>query len=532
MDEQNGNPRVNLLLELIRSILRDRPGLTKKEIKAEMTLRAPELSLNLSTSELNSKYLYHFKDIFRPSADSLPRWYLSDSLIPILESIQTSTSSAPKEFHVPGLRPWQQCALDAWVSNNRRGIVEAVTGSGKTMLAIAAVADQLTLGGRVAVVVPTIELQTQWKREVEKFFPEVEVALMGNGHTGSLADHKILIAILKSASTRQLGLAEGASGLLVADECHRFGSDVYQLALEEGFEARLGLSATRERSDGAHETVLEPYFGPVVYSLGYKDAIAAGCVAHIRVALIGVNLSASERDEYDVLSEQISALTGELINKFGAPAPDPYVNFIAVVSSMSKNGTMREGITANRYLSAVSKRRSLLCETGAKLDVLDLLVESIHNSNGTLIFTETITGATEAMKRLRLKGVNATVMHSKLSTSERRLVFDSFSNGTVEAIVAPRLLDEGIDVPEADFAVILASSRTQRQMIQRMGRVIRPKSDGRVARFAITYIFDTSEDPREGAHEAFLTEILEIADDSSNFTSASTAQELTTFLSP
>ena len=532
MDQQNENSQYDVILELIRSILRDRPGLTKKEIKAEMTLRAPELSLNLSTSELNSKYLYHFKDIFRPSADSLPCWHLSDLQIPILDSVQTPASSAHEEFHIPGLRPWQQSALDAWIRNNRRGIVEAVTGSGKTMLAIAAVADQLTLGGRVAVVVPTIELQTQWKRELEKFFPEIEVALMGNGHTGSLADHKILIAILKSASVRQLGLAEEASGLLVADECHRFGSDVYQLALEEGFEARLGLSATRERSDGAHETVLEPYFGPVVYSLGYKDAIAAGCVAHIRVALIGVNLSASERDEYDVLSEQISALTGELINKFGAPAPNPYMNFISVVSSMSKNGTMREGIAANRYLSAVSKRRSLLCETGAKLDVLDLLIESIHNSKGTLIFTETITGATEAMNRLRLNGVNATVMHSELSASERRNVFESFSNGTVEAIVAPRLLDEGIDVPEADFAVILASSRTQRQMIQRMGRIIRPKSDGRVARFAITYILDTSEDPALGAHEAFLGEIIDVADDSTNFTSASTVQELTTFLSP
>jgi superfamily II DNA or RNA helicase len=123
-------------------------------------------------------------------------------------------------------------------------------------------------------------------------------------------------------------------------------------------------------------------------------------------------------------------------------------------------------------------------------------------------------------------------MHSELSASERRNVFESFSNGTVEAIVAPRLLDEGIDVPEADFAVILASSRTQRQMIQRMGRIIRPKSDGRVARFAITYILDTSEDPALGAHEAFLGEIIDVADDSTNFTSASTVQELTAFLSP
>ena len=68
--------------------------------------------------------------------------------------------------------------------------------------------------------------------------------------------------------------------------------------------------------------------------------------------------------------------------------------------------------------------------------------------------------------------------------------------------------------------------------IEDMGRIIRPKSDGRVARFAITYILDTSEDPALGAHEAFLGEIIDVADNSTNFTLASTVQELTTFLSP
>jgi superfamily II DNA or RNA helicase len=118
------------------------------------------------------------------------------------------------------------------------------------------------------------------------------------------------------------------------------------------------------------------------------------------------------------------------------------------------------------------------------------------------------------------------------SRQMRKSVFELFSSGAVEAIVAPRVLDEGVDVPEADFAVILAATKTRRQMIQRMGRILRPKADGRAARFAITYVRDTGEDPANGAHDAFFSEVIEVADQTVNFSASEDFDGLADFLNP
>ena len=80
-------------------------------------------------------------------------------------------------------------------------------------------------------------------------------------------------------------------------------------------------------------------------------------------------------------------------------------------------------------------------------------------------------------------------------------------------IAAPKLLDKGVDVPDADLAIVLASSRSRRQMIQRMGRVIRKKSDGRLARMVILFVEGTAEDPAKGAHEDFVQFVVDAADD-------------------
>src|SRR3977135_3487546 len=89
-----------------------------------------------------------------------------------------------------------------------------------------------------------------------------------------------------------------------------------------------------------------------------------------------------------------------------------------------------------------------------------------------------------------MKPASVASLHADMDLSERRKVFAGFEDGTHELVAAPRLLDEGIAVPAADLALVLASSRSKRQMIQRMGRVVRRKDDGRIARVAIVYVED------------------------------------------
>jgi superfamily II DNA or RNA helicase len=182
------------------------------------------------------------------------------------------------------------------------------------------------------------------------------------------------------------------------------------------------------------------------------------------------------------------------------------------LADMRVNGTRKMGIAVGRYQSAVTKRRMLLSETDVKLEALNSLVTQILRSNGALIFTETISAAEKAADRLNELGVETVAMHSQLKPRERQAVFEGFKNGDIKAIVAPHLLDEGVDVPEADLGIILAATRTRRQMVQRMGRVLRLKSDNRMATFIIVYIAGTTEDPDKGAHESFFSDILSIAE--------------------
>jgi superfamily II DNA or RNA helicase len=106
---------------------------------------------------------------------------------------------------------------------------------------------------------------------------------------------------------------------------------------------------------------------------------------------------------------------------------------------------------------------------------------------------------------------------SELKSWERKARLAEFKRGGVRVLTAPRILDEGIDVPEANVGVILAANRSKRQMIQRMGRVIRPKRDDRPATFIVMYVRGTSEDPAEGAHADFLDQLVDVAEETVDF---------------
>ena len=510
--------------ETIWNLLVKKPGLTGIEI-------AKELGKHKS---IINKHLYAHQNRFWKSEVGRPRWYVVDdeeSRKPF--KVNNGPDRGSTNFEVSDLRKWQEEALDAWIGENCCGMVEAVTGAGKTRFALAAVAHHLTKFpmGKAVVIVPSIELQQQWKREIDRCFSGMTVGRMGGGYSDTLKSCTILVAVVNKASTSQLGLSESEPGLLIVDECHTIATKSFRHGLEEQFVARLGISATIERGDGAEETILEPYFGRVVYSLGYRQALDFGFIAHMRVATIGVDLDPDTRSEYDGYTEAIGIAWSTLINKHGIPA-EPYSRFMKEVSALSTGGTMSEGIAANNYLGAVRKRRKLVCEANGKLGVLRLMVDSIQNSNGTLVFSETIDGSDLVVNKLTELGVSIVQVHSSMTAKERTAAFTSFARGEVKAISAVKVIDQGIDVPEADLAIILATSKTRRQMIQRMGRVLRLKDDGRLARFALVYVRGTGEDPSEGAHSEFFGEVLAIADDSEDFSIDSAFDEITDFLSP
>jgi superfamily II DNA or RNA helicase len=442
---------------------------------------------------------------FRSDAQEPPRWW------PAAASESEAARVLPVRGEVAGLYRWQAEALDAWRSNGGRGVVEAVTGTGKTMVGIAAATEELARGGQVLVLVPTRELLDQWTVELARRGPaHARIGRLGGGCRDDLGACDVLVAVVNSAREADLR-PRRPGGLLVADECHRYGSDGNRVALAEGFVRRLGLSATYARADEAHLTWLDPYFGGTCFRMGYRRAIRDGVTARFTVALLGVEFTRVERDAYGELSLIMSAAQAQLVASEKVPA-DPIGAFFAGVARLARGDDSPLTWAARAYLNALQQRRRLLAESPAKSTALESLVPALLGCDRAIAFTQSIAAAENAATRLRNSGVRAEAIHSQLGPAERRCVLTRFGAGSLQVVTAPQVLDEGVDVPAADLAVILAASRSRRQMIQRMGRVLRRKPDGRSARLVIVFVRGTVEDPAFGAHEGFLEEITPVAD--------------------
>lgn len=422
---------------------------------------------------------------------------------------RVAPASVPASYDYAFLYAWQQEALKAWHSNARRGVVEAVTGSGKTRVGIAAAFEAVRQGIKVLILVPTAELQRQWLSSLQRDLPKARRGALGDGRLDSLDDVDILVAIVHSASHRET-LRSHKAGLIIADECHRYAAPMFTGALQEGYAWRLGLTATYERSDGEHENLLTPYFGGVIYSLWYDRALKDEVIAPFDIALVGVDLTPSEQVNYEEFSNTMSEAARNL-ESYAGILRRPFHQFIAAVATLAASDSpSREATIARKYMRAMASRLTLLAEAKTKYHALAALKQTVDESHGTLVFTQTQESARRAQELYTAMGSRASALFSGMAKDDRRQGMDDFRSGASQILAAPRLLDEGIDVPEADLGIIVAANRSQRQMVQRLGRVIRKKADGRVGRLVVLYSKGTVEDP-DIQGEEFLGKVLPFA---------------------
>lgn len=523
------------MVEEVAEILDAGPGQTAAEVRDALRVRGRASLTTADVVRVLTTYARRFSD----DGGEPPRWWPQGAAAGTTAATGTApaTGTAADAARVDSswcgsqLYAWQREALDAWRERAGRGVIEAVTGTGKTMVGIAAACEELVTGGQVCVLVPTRELLLQWRRELARYVPSpTSVGLLGDGNRDRLGQHDILVAVVNSARLADLA-PRRPGGLLIADECHRYGSDGNRLALEARFPRRLGLSATYARSDDGNLAWLDPYFGGTCFRMGYRRAIADGVTARFRVALLGVRFDPDERCDYEELCDIMAATRAQLIKRGGVP-PEPIGAFFKAVARLARSGDDGPIAKAARlYLRAMQDRRALLAETPAKTAALAGLAPTLRAADRAIVFTQSIAAAERAAATLVESGLRAAAVHSGQRSDVRRTVLAGFAAGDVQVVAAPQVLDEGIDVPAADLAVILAASRSRRQMIQRMGRVLRRKPDGRLARFVVVSVEGTVEDPAYGAHASFLDEITTVADSLRSFPPGSGA-EVCTFVDP
>jgi superfamily II DNA or RNA helicase len=301
-----------------------------------------------------------------------------------------------------GLYPWQIRALNSWKKAEYIGVVEAVTGGGKTRLAIGAIEAHLKHGWKVAVLVHTKELLYQWHRVIQeivnvKLHNHYEIGFLGDGDQSDLDDCDILIAVAASASENYM-LPEDLKGLLIVDECHHYGSEKWQKCLEPNFERRLGLTATYEREDDRMEA-LDAYFNEIVYELDFDEAIEDEIIAGFKIAFLGVDFDEDEQEEYDKQDAICRKLRNKLIKELGLDE-EPFSTFMSQVNQLAKSGFNEESRIAGQYRVALNRRKDIISNARQKVHALHLLVEAIENSHRAILFSQTIDTAKKAVNIL------------------------------------------------------------------------------------------------------------------------------------
>ncbi|PNY80450.1 DEAD/DEAH box helicase family protein [Deinococcus koreensis] len=347
--------------------------------------------------------------------------------------------------------PHQTEALKAWKAAGRRGVVQLPTGAGKTFLAQLALRDtpRSTL-----VCVPTLDLLQQWYSGLVAAFPDASVGLLGGG---SHDETPILVSTYDSAAIHAEELA-GRYALAVFDECHHLPGDFTRVVAQMLLSPyRLGLSATLKRSDG-RERDLDGLVGPLVYACAPED-LAGDTLSAYREVLIRVRLSEGEQRLYDDLirrRNEFLRLSGIRLGSI-----EGWKQF--VMSSGSPQG--RAAMLAHR------EARSLAYGTEGKLRVLEEILAE-HPQDRTLIFTDD----NATVYRISREFLIPAITH-QTPTKERHAVLERFRAGEYRTLVTSRVLNEGVDVPEASVAVVLSGTATEREHIQRLGRILRRAPD-------------------------------------------------------
>ncbi len=346
------------------------------------------------------------------------------------------------------LYPFQEEALKAWRENGYRGIIALPTGSGKTVIAIAAIT---MLNERTLIVTYTKEQMFQWKEMITRF-TDINPSYIGFFFSEEKRLSPITITTYQSAH-RNIDLLGRYYDLLIIDECHHLPADKFRLIAEHTISThRMGLSATVVREDGKH-VELFPLMGGVVYHKSAAELSQQGYLARYRVYTVKVDLTNEEKKLYQQLYQTYKYFSQGR-------------GFQEVLESARRGDK-----SAINALKIHSRLRLLIANSESKLrEAIKIARKELDKGSKIIIFTQYVDQAKKLSEEL-----GALLLIGEMSSRERKKVLETFKKMSSGILVVTTVGDEGLDIPDANVGIIVSGTGSRRQFIQRLGRLLRPK---------------------------------------------------------
>lgn len=351
------------------------------------------------------------------------------------------------------LHDWQNRAIKYFFEHDGKVIYEVATGAGKTFLAITILKEihKLEPNLKCLIINPKNVILDVWFRELYTAgysLPDVGVYYGFAKEYGK----KITITNMQNLSR----IAFEIFDIIIWDEIHWAGATT-NIKYIESTKAKylIGLSATTERVDGKHWEVLKKFnYNKFVYSP--QQALQEGILNSFIFYNIGVEMDDETYEEYTDLTKQINQilLAGGGFNRI-----------------MKSKGGMKYTM-----LSLMTKRKQIVNNYYRKFDVAKFICQK-YKDEKTLIFNQYNSQTSKLYWSLLDVGIKGRILHSGVKQTEREQILSDFRKDKFNTLLATKILDEGVNIPAISCAIILASDSSDKQTIQRLGRVLRRKKN-------------------------------------------------------
>jgi superfamily II DNA or RNA helicase len=378
--------------------------------------------------------------------------------------------------------PHQQEAVETWLAAGRRGVVVLPTGTGKTFVAVLAIA---RVGRPTLVVTPTLDLMRQWQGQLEEYFDTAVGAVWGGGFDLQ----PITITTYDSAYIKLEQWAD-RFGLIVFDECHHLpGPSSSLTAIGALAPFRLGLTATPERPDG-QDALYPELIGPIVYRKEIKE-LSGDYLAEYRAERVYVELTDEEMAAYRANRERFQQYRSQLAARgLLMSGPNGWRKFIFEASRTP------EGMQA---LRAFYEQKRIERSAEGKFQALEAILRR-HAGERAIIFTADNATVYQIARRYLVPPIT-----HQTKVKERKQILARFHSGEYTVVVTSQVLNEGVDVPAASVGVVLSGTGSTRENVQRLGRILR-KYEGKQATLYEVIAKGTAEEfvsDRRRQHGAF-----------------------------
>lgn len=416
------------------------------------------------------------------------------------------------------LFPWQEECLDIWFDRQGKGIVNVVTGAGKTVLALGAIA-RLENGLaaeqagalKIRIVVPKVFLAHQWAQNLQEDLavPRKDIGLYYGTHKDS-PPRKYMIYVVNSAryALSPHILADYQNGspiLLIADECHHYSSPensrifsfISQISPQQGQSSpyyALGLSATPQTV--AFNEKLVPALGPEIFQYGFVEALNANIISSFAILNLNLQFTPAEDQQYQDLSDQLARVMERLMHRSPFLRGLNRLRFFASLEQLAQESAdTNTAALAASLLSLAGRRKEVVYRAESRISCVKDLLTQVPASSNVLIFSERIEIADAIYEELQMLFPGQVgCYHSNMDERHRKNFLRKYQDAEIRILVTCRALDEGLNVPATDIGIVASATGSNRQRIQRLGRILRHADQKHMAILYYLYIGSSNEE--------------------------------------